>query len=346
MFFIWLITQTGFFVLPMPLVAVVCGLEHSGTTLTRYILDSAPHVFSPFELGLLMSEPSKFGHPRAPHTQPWATWLMQAGFHSGCPQGTAHRIRECNNHAQAYAVYDSYRGKNQKNTHIGECVATSTHFVDKAPAYIYQLPHVFARLNRAHLDVPVFIPLKHPDDLIRSYARRGMLLALTRRLKRATESLSWMLRHAPTRAFPFKLIPTHEETSTIKAVAPVMHVYSPQMYSENTRISIDSFKQKLNAAALRMPYVSYCRKREVSEFANKVPRELHNVLNQYSAIRERAIQLGVQNTKRLMRSVHINRAPAVVHDVNIDIDEDVDNSSDAETNVDFVAENPPALHPY
>ena len=284
----------------MPLIAVVCGLEHSGTTITRALLDSPPRVFSPFELGLLLSEPHRFGHLRAPHTQPWAEWLMQGGAHSGCARGTGHRIRQCTDHAQAYAVYEQARGAKQRGAHLGVPIAQSDYFVDKTPAYIYQLPHVFARMRRARLRAPVFIPLKDSDDLVRSYARRGILSSLTARVSRATKSLAWLVTHRPSHAFAFALRTHHEEESAVAIITPVMRAYAAHVYAPNEEpceVSLAAYHAKVTHTSLCLPYQHY--RHCVMHTHVHVPSALRQLLREYRAVSARAIALGVENMQML-----------------------------------------------
>jgi hypothetical protein len=119
--------------LPEELACIVCGMEHSGTTVFEFLLESHSLIHSAFELGILGGTLKKFEK-----VQPWAEWLGEASEKAhgwGLPAGYLERLKHSKSYSAAYRMIIREKGSDNGQTIVHD----SKYIIDKTPSYIYDL---------------------------------------------------------------------------------------------------------------------------------------------------------------------------------------------------------------
>lgn len=148
------------------IVAIVTGMQHSGTTYLNNIINSHPRIMSGFECGILLGNLNNFEQ-----VKPFSDWLKTGKTHFGLPDDYLEKIKNMN-YEQVYNYIQANKGSKNDcfyQTLIKKCA----NFTDKAPAYIYQLENIHNKI--AHLKIPIIIVLKNYDEVYYSWViKRGL----------------------------------------------------------------------------------------------------------------------------------------------------------------------------
>ncbi|MEY8879933.1 sulfotransferase [Donghicola sp. XS_ASV15] len=136
----------------MTLKFLVCGLEHTGTTLVTELFRQIPHLDSGFECGVLLNDsPADFVD-----TQPFANNMLEGW-------GITHeQLEAC---CQAKNHDDFYRLLMQSSSTISD---DTTEIFDKTPRYLFDLENVLRRAV-----VPAIVTYKDPRAIVYSDYRRA-----------------------------------------------------------------------------------------------------------------------------------------------------------------------------
>lgn len=140
-----------------PLAAIVCGMEHTGTTVTSQLIMSAPGVMGAVETGfLLASKPHDFQH-----IKPWYNWasLPSSEGWLGLDANERKALLRARTHSDMYDYV----------LRESPLLRTTTRYVDKTPRYCYDLPSIVRRAP----GVPVVVVNKTRDRAWRSRRGRG-----------------------------------------------------------------------------------------------------------------------------------------------------------------------------
>lgn len=143
-----------------PLKVIVCGVEHSGTTVFSDVIKRHPNLCGGFECGLLVADnPADFVN-----RPPWYEWLGRPteDNHWGMPQEGIDAVTQAPDFGAAYrAIIDHSPLFADK---------ARDRVVDKTPFYVYYLLEMLPK-------VPSFVPClvieKSIENFWRSYKKRG-----------------------------------------------------------------------------------------------------------------------------------------------------------------------------
>lgn len=117
--------------MPHPLLCIVTGMEHSGTTFLRSCLNQHPSVNSGFECGVLLCDT-----PRdLPKRRPFCNWYTAAWPHWGL---SPEQFAFC-------CDTDSFSDFYVRLKSVAPCMEESEFLIDKTPAYVFCLDKVLAK---------------------------------------------------------------------------------------------------------------------------------------------------------------------------------------------------------
>lgn len=155
---------------------VICGLEHSGTTLLSELFRQAPGIYSGFECGVLLCpSPKEFEG-----FDPFFTNMLGAdGTGEGWELTRAELVEACHS-----ATYDDFYSKVQEFSNL--IPSTTSDIFDKTPRYLSCLGDC---LNRT--DVPFIASFKDPRSKVFSDFTRTFADFTTRADKSSHNFDSW-----------------------------------------------------------------------------------------------------------------------------------------------------------
>lgn len=144
------------------LVAIICGIPFSGTTLLSRIITSHPLIESGFECGLLFGDSPKMFKEVAPKFYKWMM-LHEPPYNWKLTPTEMEDVCNTNHFHKAYNKIVDY-------CHLFK--GDKQFIVDKTPAYIYQLPKMIEKIT----DVPIIVVQKELFFQYHSYKKRGISL--------------------------------------------------------------------------------------------------------------------------------------------------------------------------
>jgi hypothetical protein len=119
--------------MPHPLLCIVTGMEHSGTTFLRSCLNQHPSVNSGFECGVLLCDT-----PRdLPKRRPFCNWYTAAWPHWGL---TPEQFACC-------CDTDSFNDFYVRLKNAAPCTRDGEFLIDKTPAYVFSLDKVLEKTD-------------------------------------------------------------------------------------------------------------------------------------------------------------------------------------------------------
>lgn len=144
-----------------PLLAIVTGMEHSGTTfLSNALINNIPNTNSAFECGLLLSAES----PRNFHeVTPFYDWLCLplTGGHWGLSEADREYVVDTDDWGEAYS----------RLMKVSEVFTDDQKYIiDKTPGYAYHLKNIKEKID----DIPVFVVLKKIELSYASHKKRNV----------------------------------------------------------------------------------------------------------------------------------------------------------------------------
>ena len=142
------------------ILAVVTGMQHSGTTYLNNIINSHSRIMSGFECGILLNKLENFDK-----VQPFSEWLKIGKTLFGLPNNYLEEIKNMN-----YEEVYNYIAKNKgskNDCHYQELIKKCPNFTDKTPAYIYQLENIYNKVKK--LKIPFIVILKNYDEIYYSW---------------------------------------------------------------------------------------------------------------------------------------------------------------------------------
>ena len=146
-----------------PLLGIITGMEHSGTTaMAQLVISNCVTVNAGFEIGVLLcpNSPHEFCHQGR-----FYDWLCE-------PTKNGHwglTIQQRDEVCQAQDWNDFYARLMQASPVF---TAQHTHLIDKAPAYVYTLEQVLQHMS----SVPIVVVHKPIAALYSSYRKRNVSL--------------------------------------------------------------------------------------------------------------------------------------------------------------------------
>jgi len=149
-----------------PLLCLVTGMEHSGTTIISKIISSHPDIYTGYEGGVLQGDLDDFKNKK-----PFFNWMMEPcdKGHWGILPKDMIDICSSDTYDEAYIKIKKYAGKNGPEL-FRNIFQNSKYIIDKTPQYVYHLDSIMQKVS-----VPVIITEKTYDQLYKSYViKRGL----------------------------------------------------------------------------------------------------------------------------------------------------------------------------
>lgn len=194
--------------------AIVTGLEHSGTTLTGFLLNNAPCVMGAFETGWLLADT-----PAEIETlDPWIVWHNATGTNFDVPDQMYNLANEHLHEMKQARDFDDLYDILRRTSHIfnnmidAEYCPKPSLVIDKAPRYVY--PEYFEKILIKTPNTPVIVLKKEYDILKKSWARRGDIL--DEEFYNATfDNVSEMMKKYPGRIILIDYIEMMKDPSSV-----------------------------------------------------------------------------------------------------------------------------------
>lgn len=142
------------------IVAVITGMQHSGTTYLNNIINSHSRITSGFECGILLKNIKEFDT-----VKPFSDWLKTGKTHFGLPDDYLDKIKNMN-YEEVYAYIQKNKGS-KNDSYIQTLLKKCPYFTDKTPAYIYEIESIHKKIET--LNIPVIITLKKYDAIYYSW---------------------------------------------------------------------------------------------------------------------------------------------------------------------------------
>lgn len=164
--------DSAFYQKNSPLLAVVTGMERSGTTLLSQLLNAHPRIKSGVECGVLLSNIHDFGK-----VKPFYDWMLASNdkHHWGWSITLSDRRRLLTAHSydEFYWLLNLFKGSAHCNAEIQKKFKQADLIFDKTPRYVYSLSKIMAKTPYKFL-----ITLKTPSEQYLSalkYSRTGIV---------------------------------------------------------------------------------------------------------------------------------------------------------------------------
>ncbi len=141
-----------------PLLCVVTGMEHSGTTFLSKLLTAHPRVNAAFECGVLLGD----SPAEIPKLEPWSDWFVK-------PIEEGHWGLTPSQFAEVAAAADWDGAYARIIEHCPLFLEGETQIVDKSPRYLQDLPEILAKVP----NTPCLVLEKDALLMFHSYKRRG-----------------------------------------------------------------------------------------------------------------------------------------------------------------------------
>ena len=179
------------------IIAIVTGMQHSGTTYLNNILNSHSKIMSGFECGILLGNINDF------HIiKPFSDWLRTDKSYFGLPDNYLNEIKN-KNYKQVYDYI--YKNKGSKNnSHIQKLIKNFQYFTDKTPAYIYDIELINNKIS--NLNIPIIITLKKYDEIYHSWVikRNIGFNQFILNLRKCIKSLRYIIKNKPKNIYLFE----------------------------------------------------------------------------------------------------------------------------------------------
>ena len=192
-----------------PLLCVITGMEHSGTTLCSQLLNGHPEVAAGVECGLLLSNIHDFND-----VQPFWEWLL--GFDSwnwGLTESDRDKILLATSYQEAYLHLANCKGRAHTIDALRNVFVNSPIIYDKTPRYVYTLDELIEKVDR-----PFLITFKSPDEALSGHLKRTQKRELfndfINRYKRAVSQIVSAKKNFPQRVLIVRyqsLAQSHQE---------------------------------------------------------------------------------------------------------------------------------------
>lgn len=219
------------------IMAIVTGMQHSGTTYLNNVINSHPKIMSGFECGILLGDLKNFDY-----NKPFCEWLKQGKTHFGLPDNYLEKIKTMN-YEEVYHYIQKAKG-NKKDSNYQYLIKKAPYFTDKTPAYIYQIENIYNKIK--NLYIPIFVVLKKYESIYYSWVVKRNIShqVFINNLLLCIESLKFIITNPNANIFVIDyddLIEKKEEYNKyIMDTISVHHKYIP-----NIRLFIERYDSKI-----------------------------------------------------------------------------------------------------
>lgn len=181
------------------IIAVVTGMQHSGTTYLNKVINSHPRIMSGLECGILLGNLKNFEV-----IKPFSDWLKdESNF--ALPDDCLEKIKNMT-YEQAYVYIQKNKGKNFKGNikNYHNILQKAPNFTDKAPRYIYELENIHSKIK--DLNIPIFIVLKKYDEIYYSWVlkRKIDINVFINNIELCIKSLKYISINKPDNIYLFE----------------------------------------------------------------------------------------------------------------------------------------------
>jgi len=171
------------------ILAIITGMQHSGTTYLNNVINSHSRIMSGFECGILLNQLNDFQN-----VQPFFEWLKTGKTHFGLPDNYVEDIKNMN-YEEVYKYIQENKGS-KNDCHYQELIKKCPNFTDKTPAYIYQLENIYNKVKK--LKIPFIVVLKSYDEIYYSWVikRKIPFQTFIQNIKLVIQSLEFISKNS------------------------------------------------------------------------------------------------------------------------------------------------------
>jgi hypothetical protein len=256
------------------LVAVVAGMQHSGTTYLNEVINSHSKIMSGFECGILLNSLENF------HTvSPFNVWLKTNFKYFGLPDDYLLKIKNMT-YPQVYAYIAKNKGS-KCDSLCQKLIKYSPYFTDKTPAYIYELENIYQKLSSFSVPIPIFIVLKSYEEIYKSWVikRKIDVSHFHHKILKCIESLKFMEKSKKPNIFLFEysdLINKSEKYNEV--IMRIIKKFNNHVKLEN--LSKEKFNKKIKDSSV---YDGNSKNQTPIQIADpKYKNEYNQLLNNYN----------------------------------------------------------------
>ena len=238
-------------------VAIITGMERSGTTLLSKIINSHQDVFSGFECGILLDKLNNFKA-----VMPFADWLKHGSWQFGLPNNYLDEIKDVK-YAEIYKYIFENKGShcNKNPSNPQNLIKKSNFFIDKTPKYFESFEVIYNKVKGEN--IPVFIILKHFDDIFysqcikRNRSQKSFFIST----KKVIKSLKYLKENSPINVYVFSyrnfII---NKDKYISKIEEILYKCNPALLKET--LSIAKFEKKIEGLTPPYPYSNWKNNKE------------------------------------------------------------------------------------
>jgi hypothetical protein len=213
-----------------PLICVVTGLEHSGTTLLSQLFNGHPNIASGHELGFLLSDIHDFDR-----VQPWYDWIKNENWGWAVTERDRKKLLGASSFREMYSMLNEFKGRNHKNEYLRSLFISSSLIYDKTPSYVYSLQEIMNKI-----DVPFIVTLKSPLEAIKSYKSKNVNVdGFFKRYHKALVELRGAIERYADRVLVVKYVNlASDPLNTMEIVKKFVGI------DDNVRLDLDAYNRR------------------------------------------------------------------------------------------------------
>jgi hypothetical protein len=221
-------------------VSIVCGMERNGTTYIGGLINSHSNIFSGFECGILLDNLTSFNR------EPFVKWLSHGGWNFGLPKNYTDDIKKLNYNNIYDYIYEHKGTTHGKDNLESMLITKSKYFIDKCPAYIYELQDVYNKIKNTQ--IPIIVVLKNFDHNHHSCCvkRKENITNFIDKIKKTINSLNFISQLNPENIFVFSydyfMI---DETKGIRMLENIIYRFNPELVYE--ALTLQNFIKKIES---------------------------------------------------------------------------------------------------
>jgi len=253
-------------------IAIITGMERSGTTVLHNLINSHSQITSGFECAILLGTLKTFET-----IDPFAMWLKNNRYQFGLPSNYLDDIKNMT-YKEVYQYINKNKGSYEGN--FQNIMKNSEYFIDKAPRYIYELEEVIQKIKG--IDIPIIIILKNFNNIYFSSVikRNQNINEFTENIKKCIKTLELLEKNNYSYIYLLYYNDViFDKKVTAAKLIKILKKYTPKLKEEILSIEKWNIKTKVDEENELYPY-RYWRNIYLAEV--EIPDNLKQLEEQYN----------------------------------------------------------------